>query len=190
MLKFALATSYIGLYHHHIAHCFISQCAFLVKKQMTKQLITQAIFESANIRHKDADALASVVLVAIRDEIINKGELSLPGVGTFVVGPRPRKITKADLVNVIRSSGEITREDASFSVDLVMDVAKFIAESKTPYAFFNMGEFAPCEAYPSQIQRVVRFKASPLLLGGLASAEKGAGIDQHDSAETKAVQGD
>lgn len=156
---------------------------------MTKQLITQAIFESANIRHKDADALASVVLVAIRDEIINKGELSLPGIGTFVVGPRPHKITKAELVNVVRSSGEITREDASFSVDVVMDVAKFIADSKKPYTFFKMGEFSPCEAYPSKVQRVVRFKASPVLLSGLASkAEQGK--DWYDSPELKVSQGD
>lgn len=154
---------------------------------MTKQTITQAIFESANIRHKDADALASVVLVAIRDEIIAKGEFSLPGVGTFTVGPRPHKITKAELTKVARVYGEISRDQASFAADVVMGVVDFIASSDVPFTFFHLGEFAPVESYPSDVRRVVRFKAAPALLAGIACG-KASDIDWNDSPELKVSQ--
>lgn len=164
-LRFLLDYRLIGLYYYHIAHCNVSQCPFECQR-MTKQLITKTIFDSANIRHKDADTLASLILVAIRDKIASSGEVRLPGIGTFVTEGKPKRIGKKSLAAALEASGlAIGHEDALVDVFLG-HIEKEIGPSCS-ISLPTLGSLSLTEVRPGNSKRSVRFRASPLLLGAV-----------------------
>lgn len=149
----------------------MAQYAFLDQTDMTKKLITDALIEATSMRHKDADVLASLILVTIRDEIIKEGEVRLPGIGTFLVGDSPTRLSKKDVANAVYRTGIVNRQEAFSIASAMLDYLKGVVASSSCVALHGIGEISVTEPTTSISKRTVRFRASPYLTSDEAQTE-------------------
>ena len=131
---------------------------------MTKQLITEAIFESLNISHADAQQLAEVVLKTIRDEIRQKGEIRLPGIGTWRLAPPPKRIQKMDLIRGIAGTGLVSQDDGRVIANALLELlTKRVLEHSDCIVLPRVGELVLSERPVSAGKRYIRFRPSAQL---------------------------
>ena len=57
---------------------------------MSKQFLTDVIFEAAEMPKATAGRLAETIITAITDEIVSSGRFTIPGFGAFVVRETPK----------------------------------------------------------------------------------------------------
>ena len=57
---------------------------------MSKQFLTDVIFEAAEMPKATAGRLAETIITAITDEIVSSGRFTIPGFGAFVLRETPK----------------------------------------------------------------------------------------------------
>ena len=134
----------------------------LMPTLMTKKLISEALFSSLNVKYKDAETIATLILVTIRDHLRETGEVRLPGIGTFSALDRPKRLRMRNLTQAVRSIDLVTDAQAEKITQKLLAVLKSELATGSSLILPGLGELAMVKDQRNSKQ-IVRLQLCPAL---------------------------